>query len=142
MPTSSTPVTRLAIVAAMIGVVGACSSNNNSPAGPNVSLAGNYTLQDFKEAGQDIMQAESTGTAVLTATTYKVSITFHAASQTPAIIDSGTYAATGSSALGSINETSLVTGTQSTGTYTLASNVFTVNVSSQGVAIVQVWQKQ
>jgi len=122
-------------VLAAVWVVG-CNSND-SASNPDVSLAGTYTLTSFVEGGQDLSQA-ATGTAALTATAYKVNIAF-ANNIAPTIVDSGTYTATSN---GTFSETSLVTGAQSTGTYTIASGLWTVNVTSQGVAIAQIWQKQ
>jgi hypothetical protein len=117
--------------------VGTACSSDNSTGSSSVSLAGTYTLKSFTEAGQDLSQAAS-GTAVLTATTYKVNITF-LGNVAPAIVDSGTYTATGS---GTFTESSLVTGAQATGTYTLNNGLWGVNVTSQGVTIAQTWQKQ
>jgi hypothetical protein len=139
MMRTSNGVVRVVAVMALVGILAACGSDSTTSV--TSSLAGNYKLQDFKEAGQDVMQAVQTGTATLTATTYKVNIVFLAQAGIPAVIDSGTYTATGSGS-GSFSETSLVTGAQSTGTYTVSNGLWTVNVTSQGVAIAQVWQKQ
>lgn len=114
----------------------ACGSDNSTNPS-STSLAGSYTLKSFTEGGTDLSQA-ATGTAVLTATTYKVNITF-LGNVAPAIIDSGTYTATSE---GTFSESSLVSGTQATGTYTLNNGLWSVNVTSEGVAIVQTWQKQ
>jgi hypothetical protein len=132
---------RVVSVVAVVGILTACGGSNNTVTSVNTSLAGHYTLQDFKQAGQDVMQAVQSGTATLTATTYKVSIAFFPQTNIPAILDSGTYTATGSGS-GSFSETSLVTGAQSTGTYTVSNGLWTVNVTSQGVAITQVWRQQ
>lgn len=121
--------------AVLLALVIACSSS--STATTNVSLAGTYVLKSFIEAGQDLSQAAS-GTANLTATNYKVNITF-LGNVAPAIVDSGTYTATQS---GTFTESSQVTGTQAVGTYTVVNGLWSVNVTSQGVAIVQTWQKQ
>lgn len=121
--------------AVLLALVTACSSSTTATT--NVSLAGNYTLKSFTEAGQDLSQAAS-GTAVLTATTYKVNITF-LGNVAPAIVDSGTYTATPS---GTFSESSQVTGTQAVGTYTVVNGLWSVNVTSQGVPIAQTWQKQ
>ena len=117
-------------------VVVSCSSDNTTGSN-SASLAGTYTLKSFTEAGQDLSQVAS-GTALLTASTYKVNITF-LGNVAPAIVDSGTYTATTS---GTFTETSLVSGAQATGTYTLNNGLWGVNVTSQGVTIAQTWQKQ
>jgi hypothetical protein len=121
--------------AVLLALAIACSSSSTDTT--NVSLAGTYTLKTFTEAGQDLSQAAS-GTATLTATNYKVNITF-LGNVAPAIIDSGTYTATQS---GTFSESSQVTGTQAVGTYTVVNGLWSVNVASQGVAIVQTWQRQ
>lgn len=136
---TSNGLVRVVAVMAVVGILAACGGSDSTSV--SASLAGNYKLQDFKEAGQDIMLGVQTGTATLTTTTYKVNIVFIPQAGIPAIVDSGTYTATGSGS-GSFSETSLVTGAQSTGTYTVSNGLWTVNVTSQGVAITQVWQKQ
>lgn len=113
----------------------ACSSSSTGT--DNVSLAGNYTLQSFTENGQDLSQA-ATGTLAMTGTRYDVNITF-LGNIAPAIADSGTYTATKS---GTFSQSSISSGVQTTGTYTLSNNVLTVNLSAQGITVVQAWQKQ
>jgi hypothetical protein len=129
----------LAVLVAAAGLVwvAACSSSSSTTATANVSLAGTYTLKSFSEAGQDLSQVAS-GTAALTSDTYSVNIQF-AGNVAPAIVDSGSYTAT---AAGSFSQTSKVTGQQATGTYTNTNGVLTVNITAQGVPVVQVWQKQ
>jgi len=124
------------VILLFAAVAAACSSDNTTGSN-SASLAGTYTLKSFTEAGQDLSQA-ATGTAVLTASTYKVNINF-LGNVASAIVDSGTYTATSS---GTFTETSLVTGAQATGTYTLNNGLWGVNVTSQGVTIAQTWQKQ
>ena len=113
----------------------ACSSSKTTAPGA-VSLAGNYSLTSFSEAGTDLSQVAS-GTLVLTGATYAVNIAF-AGNVAPAVVDSGTYTAT---AAGAFSQTSTVNGQQATGTYTNANSVLTVDVTSQGVPVAQTWQK-
>lgn len=116
----------------------ATNCSNSTATGPTtVSLAGSYTLKSFTEGGQDLSQA-ATGTALLTATTYKVNIAF-VNNAAAAIADSGTYSAKTD---GTFSESSLATGAQSTGTYTNVNGLWSVNVTSQGIPITQTWQKQ
>lgn len=126
-------------MAAAAGLVwaAACSSSSDTTATNSVSLSGSYSLQSFTEAGQDLSQVAS-GTATLTTTNYSVNIQF-AGNVAPAIVDSGTYTATAS---GTFTQTSKVTGQQATGTYTNANGILTVNITAEGVPVVQVWQKQ
>jgi len=112
----------------------ACASST----GPsNVSLAGNYALSSFSEAGSAV--PFDSGSLALTDTKYAVHITFSQGVPLPAIADSGTYIATDS---GSFSQTSSVDGSQATGTYTTATNALTVVLTAQGVPITQTWQKQ
>ncbi|HEX8724269.1 MAG TPA: hypothetical protein VF737_02645 [Gemmatimonadaceae bacterium] len=113
----------------------ACSSSSTGT--DNVSLAGNYTLTKFVYAGTDVSQAAS-GTLTMTATHYTVNVTV-AGFPNASIADSGTYTATKS---GTFAQTSTGTGVQTAGTYTLSNNVLTVNLSAQGITVVQAWQKQ
>jgi hypothetical protein len=117
---------------------GAACSSTDSTGPSSVSLAGSYTLTSFSEAGNDLTQAVQTGTLVLTGTTYSVNIQF-LGNVAPAVVDSGTYTAT---ATGAFSQTSTATGQQATGTYTNSNGVLSVNVTSQGVAVAQTWQKQ
>ncbi len=127
----------LAGLAAGAGLVLATACSSSSSTAPStVSLAGSYSLTSFSEGGVDLSQAAS-GTLVLTGTNYSVNIAI-AGPQPAAIVDSGTYTATTS---GSFSQTSSVNGTQATGTYTNTSGVLTVDVTSQGVAVIQSWQK-
>ncbi len=132
---------RVVAVIAVVGVLAACGSSSDSSTSVTASLAGNYVLQTFTEGGQDVSAAVQSGTATLGNSTYKVNIVFIAQAGIPAVVDSGTYTATGLTG-GSFSENSLVTGAQSTGTYTVSNGLWTVNVTSQGVAISQVWKKQ
>lgn len=125
----------LAAGAALVWAAGCSSSKSTAPGA--VSLAGNYTLTSFVEAGDTLTQVAS-GTLALTATNYSVNIAF-AGGVAPAVIDSGTYTATAS---GSFSQTSTVTGQQATGTYTNTNGLLAVNVTSQGIAVSQMWQKQ
>ncbi len=131
------PFRRLAALTAALLLVGVAACSSSTTATNTVSLAGNYTLQSFSEAGQDLSQAAS-GTLALTDTKYVVNITF-IQNVAPAIVDSGTYTATKS---GSFSQTSTANGAQTTGTYTLVSGLLTVNLSAQGIAVTQAWQKQ
>ena len=121
--------------AVALAAVVACSS---STTGTNtVSLAGDYTLQSFSENNQNLSQVAS-GTLAMTDSKYVVNITVAgAAPQT--IVDSGTYTATTS---GALSQNSTANAVQTTGTYTLSANVLTVNLSAQGITVVQAWQKQ
>jgi hypothetical protein len=132
------PFRSLAALAAATALCGLAACSSSSSTGPNtVSLAGNYALTSFSENGQDLSQV-ATGTLAMTATHYNVNITF-LNNLAPAIVDSGTYTATQS---GTFSQTSTPTGVQTTGTYTLSNNLLTVNLSTQGITVVQAWQKQ
>ncbi|MGH7670871.1 MAG: hypothetical protein ACRENQ_15400 [Gemmatimonadaceae bacterium] len=121
----------MAAAVALVGVA-ACGSSNTTGT-DTVSLAGNYTLQSFSEGGQAVPQ--TTGTLTMTGTNYLVNI-----AGAVTLVDSGTYTATSA---GAFTQTSTVLGgLQSVGTYTLANDTLTVNVSAQGVTVAQTWLKQ
>lgn len=128
---------RFAFLAMAMAIVAACGSDKSTGPGDTVSLAGQYTLTSFKEGNNDLSQATS-GTLALTATNYTVNITFQG-DAAPPIADQGTYTATSN---GSFSQTSSSSGAQSTGTYTLVNGLLTLNVTEQGMAISQTWQKQ
>ncbi len=122
--------TTLAVAAGFVWLA-ACSSTT----GPvNVSLKGNYTLNQFIMGGNDLTPISS-GTLALTDTAYAVHITF---GQTE-IIDSGSYVATDS---GTFSETSRLNGVQLSGTYTNVNNLLTVTATQGGIPVTQAWQKQ
>lgn len=127
----------LTALAAVAGLAGIAACGSSSTTGPtNVSLAGNYSLTAFSQSGTSV--PGTSGTLALTDSNYAVDITFPI-TIIPEIVDSGTYTATAS---GAFSETSKLNGVQTTGTYTFANNVLTVNVTAQNVAISQTWQKQ
>ena len=114
----------------------ACGSSPTSP--KKVSLAGNYMLSSFIEAGSAV--PFSSGTLALTDTAYAVDIVFPPGTL-PEEVDSGTYVATDS---GMFSETSRINPQlpQLSGTYTNVNNLLTVTATLGNVPFTQAWQKK
>ncbi len=133
---SASRLTALALPALLL--VG-CKSDSTGPTTTN--LAGTYTVQSLTMQG---LPVPATGTVVLTATNYTVSITINIPGQ-PAqqITDAGTYTISGSQ----WSQTSTVTGcpsacVQSVGTFSLNGNTLTLAVTTQGQTLTMVLLKQ
>jgi hypothetical protein len=100
-------------------------------------LAGTYDLISITFQGQQTLTPpEATGVLLLTSTTYMV--TLHVAPDTAAVVDSGTYAISGNQ----WSQTSTATQLQSVGTYTLSHDTLTVNVTTQGMQVSNLWKKR
>ena len=127
---------RRPLIAALAAIVlVACSDDDET--GPSTNLSGTYALQSFQQAENPALTPTTippaTGTLVLTATTYNVSITVGGL---PLITDQGTYTTNGNSFSQS--------GTlgQATGTFTQSGNTFSTDLTANGIRIRSTWLRQ
>ncbi len=130
---------RLAALALPALLLVGCKSDSTGPSATN--LAGTYTVQSLSMQG---LTVPATGTVVLTATNYTVSITINIPGQPAETIqDAGTYTISGSQ----WSQTSTVTGcpsacVQSVGPFSLNGNTLTLAVTTQGQTLTMVLIKQ
>ncbi len=113
--------------AALLG----CSDDETT--GPNTDLSGSYTLQSFQQGDNPVLTPPTaTGTLVLTATTYTVSISVPGQQ----LADQGTYTTNGNqfSQSGTLG--------QATGTFTQSGNTFSTDLTTAGGRIRSSWLKQ
>lgn len=123
---------RSLIAALTAGLLLACSGDDENT-GPSTDLSGTYTLLSLQQGDNPVLTPPTaTGTLVLTATTYTVSIT--AGGQQ--LVDQGTYQTNGN--------TFSQTGTlgQATGTFTRNGNTFSTDLTTAGGRVRSSWQKQ
>ena len=115
-----------------------CGSDNSGPSNP-APPAGTYSMTSFQNPPNPVLTPPiATGTLVLTATTYDVTI--NVLGQDP-VHDQGTYSISGSG----WNQSSTTNpGVQSTGTFTYneTTGALTVDVTAVGVRTIAAWQKQ
>jgi hypothetical protein len=115
-----------------------CGSDNTGPSNPPPPPA-TYTLVSLQNPpNQALTPPAVTGTLVLGATTYDVTINVQGQ---PPTTDQGTYTISGSN----WTQTSTTNqGVQSSGTFTYnqATGVLSVDVTAVGVRTITVWQKQ
>jgi hypothetical protein len=116
--------------------LGTAACSDSSPTSPTVNLAGSYTLVSLaaKVQGQTVPVDGASGTLVLTATQYTLSLTVPGQGT---LDDTGTYSVSGST----WSQSSTTTG-QATGTYSVNGTQLTVDATSQGTETISVWQKQ
>ena len=128
----------LLLASAVTALVLGCSSDNSGPSNPAPST-GTYALVSLQNPpNPTVMPPVATGTLVLAASTYDVTISVEG--QEP-VVDQGTYSISGSS----WSQTSTTNqGVQSTGTFTYnqTTGVLSVDVTVVGVHTISVWQKQ
>ena len=122
------------VAAAALG----CGSDNSGPSNA-APPAGTYALASFQNPPNPTLTPPvATGTLVLTATTYAVTINVQG--QDP-VTDQGTYTISGN---GWTQTSTTNQGVQSTGTFTynLATGLLTVDVTAFSVRTITAWQKQ
>jgi hypothetical protein len=126
------------LAAAASIALGASGCSDSTAPATTPPTPGTYSLTSFAFVSQGSKQPVpgTTGTLILTATTYNVTIAVPGQGSTT---DQGTWSASG----GQWSQASSnPQGPQSTGTYTFVSNVLTVDATAGGVETVSVWQKQ
>lgn len=128
----------LLLVSAMAAVALGCGSDSSGPSNP-APPAGTYALTSFQNPPNPILTSPvATGTLILTATTYDVTI--NVLGQDP-VNDQGTYSISGN---GWSQSSTTNPGVQSTGTFTYdpTTGALTVDVTAVGVRTITAWQKQ
>jgi hypothetical protein len=129
----------LLLLAAALGIAAhGCGSDNSGPSNP-APPAGTYALVSFQNPPNPTLTPPiATGTLVLTATTYDVTIDVQGQDE---VHDQGTYSITGT---GWSQSSTTNPGVQSTGTFTYdqGTGVLTVDVTAVGVRTITSWQKQ
>lgn len=121
----------LASALAATAFLAACGGDDGTD--PSTDLSGTYTLVSFQQGDNPVLTPPTaTGTLVLTATTYNVTI--NAAGQQ--LVDQGTYTTSGNtfSQSGTLG--------QATGTFTKTGNTFSTDLITAGGRIRSTWQKQ
>ena len=123
---------RSLLAALAAGALLACSDDDDDT-GPTTDLSGTYTLVSFQQDNNPVLTPPiATGTLVLTATTYNVSISV-AGQQ---LVDQGTYTTNGN------NFSQTGTLGQATGTFTQNGNTFSTDLTTAGGRVRSTWQKQ
>lgn len=122
------------LLAALLGV--ACDDEGPTEAGAD--LTGTYTLESITFEGQPTLSPPAaTGTLTLTDTRYEVSIDIQSPAGVQEVRDAGTYTVEGNSWTQESDDGSL----QSVGTFELEGDVLTVDVTTQGQRVVNVWRR-
>ena len=126
------------LASALAALTLGCGSDNSGPSN-TPPPAGTYKMTSIQNPPSPAVTPPiATGTLVLTATTYDVTIDVQPQAE---IQDEGTYTISGST----WSQTSTTNpGVQSTGTYTYneSTGVLTVDVTAFGVRTISAWQKQ
>ena len=129
----------LLLLASAVAAAALGCGDSNGPSTPTPPPAGTYAMTSFQNPPNPTLNPPiATGTLVLTATTYSVTIDVQGQDQ---VQDEGTYTISGSN----WSQTSTTNpGVQSTGsfTYSQATGVLTVDVTAVGVRTITAWQKQ
>ena len=125
-------VRRSLIAALTAGALLACSGADENTC-PSTDLSGTYSLVSLQQGDNPVLTPPiATGTLILTATTYNVSIT--AAGQQ--LVDQGTYQTNGNS----FSQTGTLG--QATGTFTRSGNTFSTDLTTAAGRVRSTWQKQ
>ena len=130
-----------ALTLALLGTIAGCSSDDDGTTAPptRVDLSGNYTMLSINQGGITLTPPAATGTLVLTATNYTLSlVTPDGQGGQTVINDTGTYVALTDGSWAQDSDGALG---QSTGTYTESGNNITVNATSAGIQVITVWQR-
>ena len=129
----------LIVVGLGLAALAACKSDSTGP-GASVDLSGNYSLLSFKEdTNPAVTPPIATGTLVLTATKYNLSLNVDIPSpgDTIVLIDSGTYTAHGDS----LAEHSSTGNPDAIGTFAVKSDTLSISVSESILKIYTTWHK-
>lgn len=127
----------LLLASTLAAVALGCGSDNNAPSNP-APPPGTYSMTSYQNPpGPAVTPPNATGTLVLTATNYSVSLDVLGQQ----VQDEGTYTISGSdwSQTSTTNQ-----GVQSTGTFTYnqATGMLTVDVTVVSIRTITIWQKQ
>ncbi len=122
------------------------STSNSCGSGTAPSLVGTYAMVSYSLGVNTIPVPPASGSLVFTATRYTATISYPNPSPPPTtatVVDSGTYAVTGTKCISQTSETGQP---QFTGTFTLSGttsgSTFSVSGSAAGQAVASVWTKQ
>jgi hypothetical protein len=132
--------TRTIATLAVMAALAACSDSADPDNGLPQDFTGNYTLVSFAIGGVEI--PGTTGTFTMTATTYEASVSVPGQG---AVVDEGTYTATGTAASGTwTQQSSIDANLQYQGTYAwnASTSELTLDTTVQGVRNVLVLEKQ
>jgi hypothetical protein len=124
----------------LVAAFAACSDSNDPDNGLPQDFSGNYTLVSFAIGGIEI--PGTTGTFTMTATTYEASVSVPGQG---AVVDEGTYTATGTATSGTwTQQSSIDANLQYQGEYTwnASTSELTLDTSVQGVRNVLVLERQ
>jgi len=125
---------------ALVGMTGACSSDDADPTNPiETDLSGDYVMVSVTQGGVTLGPAQgATGTLVLTATRYTLSVTVPGPTGPVTTEDTGTYETEGNTWT---QESDNAGGFQGVGTFSLVGGVLTVDVTTAGVQVLSVWDQ-
>ncbi len=122
------------------------STSNSCGSGTPPSLVGTYAMVSYSLGVNTIPVPPASGSLVFTATRYTATISYPNPSPPPTtatVVDSGTYAVTGTKCISQTSETGQP---QFTGTFTLSSQAaggtLSVEGMAGGVSASSVWTKQ
>ncbi len=132
------PAVSLGVLA--LAALAACGGTSATQPASAADLSGTYGLVSITFQGQQtIGPPTAIGRLVLTKTTYNVTLDIKPPLfPEQIIVDSGTYSISGNA----WSQSSLVNPVQSVGTYTLSHDTLTVNVTTVGLQVENVWKKQ
>jgi hypothetical protein len=119
---------------------GAVACSDDDSAGPSPSLAGSYSLISFQQNDAPaIAPPVATGTLVLTATTYELTVVLTIPGvPIQTINDHGSYQLNGNQ----ITQTSAAAPIETSGTWTLEDGVLNTDLSGSGTRIRTAWERQ
>ena len=127
-------------VVALVGMAGACGGDDDEGMGPvQTDLSGDYLMVSVTQGGVTLGPAEgATGTLVVTQTRYTLSVTVPGPTGPITTEDTGTYQTDGNTWT---QESDNAGGFQGVGTFLLAGDFLTIDVTTAGVRVLSVWER-